>query len=289
MAFSKNDWTAAKAEMRRIAAMQFPDISPGMVSETAPVLRDADPLALLVDESYQRNLGERSVRLIRKILSAWDWRAFKPPVVVEVDGDLHVIDGQHTAIAAASHPEIKTIPVLLVDGGAVEDRATAFVKHNRDRIAITPMQLFYARLKAGDEDALTISQVCERAGVRVLKYPPANGRYKEGDTVAVATLEQLIRRRYVVGARKVLDVLVEARQAPVQTAAIKAVETLLFAPEYAGQVDPGDIATTLRRLGRDAERQAALLAQEHRVPLWRALVTVLFRNTRKIRGRQRSS
>ncbi len=61
------------------------------------------PSTLLVDERYQRGLSERSIKLIRKIVSEWDWRAFKPPVVVDVGAGLEVIDGQHTAIGAATH------------------------------------------------------------------------------------------------------------------------------------------------------------------------------------------
>jgi hypothetical protein len=39
----------------------------------------------------------------------WDWRRFKPPVVARTATGLEVIDGQHTAIAAASHPDVLQI------------------------------------------------------------------------------------------------------------------------------------------------------------------------------------
>lgn len=99
------------------------------------------PSELWVDESYQRGLSDRSMRLIRKIIGEWDWTAFKPPVVVEVDGKLQVIDGQHTALGALTHGGIEQLPVLIVKADRQELRANAFVRHNRDRIQVTPTQL----------------------------------------------------------------------------------------------------------------------------------------------------
>ena len=107
---------------------------------------------------------------------------------MEIGGGLHVIDGQHTAIAAASHPGIETIPVMIVDAPEQVERARAFMGHNRDRVAITTTQLFHAAVAAGDPDAVTVQQICERAGARVLKNPPPNGTYDVGDTVAVKSL-----------------------------------------------------------------------------------------------------
>lgn len=120
--------------MRKIAPMNMPDITPGGADMAEPKFERANPADLLVDEGYQRNLSERSVKLIRKIVSHWDWRTFMPPVVVRTKLGMHVIDGQHTAIAAATHPKIKDIPVMVVKADEVADRARAFLGRNRDRI-----------------------------------------------------------------------------------------------------------------------------------------------------------
>lgn len=269
--------------LRAIAPMQFPDIEPGGADMPRPRYIEVDPATLLVDETYQRNLSDRSRRLIRRLVAAWDWKAFKPPVVVETEDGLHVIDGQHTAIGAASHPSIETIPAQVVVADTRQARAGAFVKQNRDRIAISTTQLHHALVAAGDEDALTVVQVCERAGARVLKYPPANGLYYVGDILGVTTLRALINRRHAHGARRVLDICVGAKLAPVTAAAMRAVEFLLYEKEYAGQVADADLTTTLRELGSDAERQARLYAAEHRVREWRGLAIVLYRNSRKAR------
>src|SRR6185437_2462885 len=108
----------------------------------APDARQVDPTTLRVEPKYQRDLSGKSMRLIRKIVTEWDWAKFKPPIVAESEDGLFVIDGQHTAIAAASHPEIQTIPVMVVKAADLRRRAEAFVAHNRDRVAMTPAQVF---------------------------------------------------------------------------------------------------------------------------------------------------
>jgi hypothetical protein len=269
--------------MRAVKALKMPDVAPAAVDDALPEFRLVDPASLMVDDAYQRNLSERGVSLIRRIVAEWDWRAFKPPVVVEVDGALHVLDGQHTAIAAASHPGIASIPVMVVAAGSHEDRASAFVRHNRDRVAVTATQLHHAMVAAGDEDAVTVDRTCERAGVRILKSPPSMGVFQPGDTMAVAALRALVNRRFAVGARKVLDVCVAAKLAPISADALKAVEEILFGQEYAGAVTPDALAETMRRMGDSARSEAAQFAAAHRSPIWKALVVVWFRNTRKVR------
>jgi len=269
---------------RRVVPLRFPDLVPAAIGTAPPQLRVVDPALLCVDDRYQRALSERSIKLIRKIVSEWDWRAFKPPVVVDVGGELHVIDGQHTAIGAVTHGGIPAIPVLVVDADEQADRARAFVRHNRDRIQVTPTQLHTAMLAAGDEDAQTVAKVCERAGVSILKNPPALGRYKVGDTMAITTIRALVSRRHALGARRVLDVCVKGGCAPVSAAMIRAVETLLFAPEYKDEIDEGRIALLISAHLSTLEMEAGRFATERKVPLWRALASVIYMNKRKGRA-----
>jgi hypothetical protein len=200
--------------VRAIQALQFPDVSPAEITSLPPDVRLVDPRELWVDERYQRGLSERSMKLIRKIVGEWDWAAFKPPVVVEVEGKLQVIDGQHTAIGAVTHGGIEQLPVLIVQADRQELRANAFVRHNRDRIQVTPTQLHNAMVAAGDEDALTIAQVCERAGVTILKNAPPFARFKPGETMAISTIRALVNRRHALGARKVLEVCAKGGGSP---------------------------------------------------------------------------
>lgn len=273
---------------RPVAAINMAGIEPMVAASDAPRFEWVNPTSLLIDGAYQRALSESSVKLIRKIVGGWDWRKFKPPVCASSAEGLLVIDGQHTAIAAASHPSIETIPVMIVDAVDRADQAAAFIGHNKDRINITKGQMHFASLAAGDEDAQTVAQVCERAGVTILRNPPANSIYKPGDTVALVSVQALIARRGAMRSREILQALVQARCAPVGAQAIKAVETLMFDAEYKGEVTLEEITTALIAIGPEgAEREAKVFAASHNVPIWRGLAVVLFR--RASRGRRRKA
>ncbi|MBS7532102.1 hypothetical protein KHC28_00285 [Ancylobacter sonchi] len=255
--------------------------------DRTPEFRWVDPTSLFVDESYQRNLSERSVRLIRRIVADWDWRRFKCPIAVETPEGFEIIDGQHTAIAAASHPGVTQIPIMIVEADEPAERALAFIGHNRDRIAVTATQMHFAAVAAGDPEAVTIDQVCRRAGVRVLRVPPGSGAFKPGDTMAVAAIGSLINRRGAMKARQMLEVLAAAHMAPVSAAGVKAVEMLLSDPEYSDEVTADGLRNVIMTLGPDAEKEAKVFAAAHNVPLWRALGIIWFK--RRSRGRQRAS
>lgn len=277
--------TGGGDRLRPIRPIGLSGLEPAMAVVATPVFEWADPSTLLVDEAYQRNLSERSIKLIRKIIENWDWRRFKPPVCARTSRGLEVIDGQHTSVAAASHPAIDQIPIMVVEAADLADRASAFMGHNRDRLNITKMQLHYAAAAAGDEDAQTIDQVCARAGVRMLKCTPANGVFKPGDTIAVAAIGQLISKRMPVRARQVLEILVQAGCAPVSAGQIKAVDLLLHDPEYAGEMVADDLVSVIVKLGSMADRDAAVFAATHKVPQWKALAITYFRKGRR-RGRR---
>lgn len=94
--------------LRAIKALAMPDLTPATITDPVPEIRWVRPEVLLVDEKYQRDLSERSIKLIRRIVSDWDWASFTPPKAVEVDGKLHVTDGQpgHGEGATAMTPAI---------------------------------------------------------------------------------------------------------------------------------------------------------------------------------------
>lgn len=279
--------------LRPVGAVAMPGLKMTPVAGEPPHFVLVAPESLLVDESYQRDVSEKSMRLIRRIVAQWDWAVFKPPVVVEVENApdgaqdgaggsaMHVIDGQHTAIAAASHPAIATIPVQLVVADRVEDRARAFVRIQRDRIGMTRAQVHRAMLAAGDEDALTLEQVCNRAGIRVLPWPPTHGVFRPGDLIGIGSVALLIRRRHAAGARRVLEICVKAGMAPVSAGAIKAVEWVLFESGAAAEPGPGAAAIdhALTALLADpagaVEQKARDRAYAGGLPLWRALGEVL--------------
>lgn len=262
--------------LRPILPLTLPDVERSTPQTWKPELRWVAPTSLLVDEGYQRSLSDRSMKLIRRIVAGWDWASFKPPVCVEDGARLHVIDGQHTAIAAATHGGIPKIAVMVVKAEATQDRARAFVAHNRDRVVMTPLALHHAMVVAGDETALTIAQACLRAGVTMLRSPPPYAVYRPGETMAIGAVRSLAGRRHAAGARKVLEVCAAARLAPITADHIKAVESVMFT---SGAPGPDQLAAALMSstLLADAKREAARAG----VPTWKALSDLLFRRARR--------
>lgn len=251
--------------LRKIEPMLMPA---GIVTSAElgalPSLRWVNPTDLHVDATYQRDLSKRSVELIRGMVKGFAWNRMKPPIVVESDGLLHVLDGQHTAIAAATL-RLGQIPVFIVDAPSLDQRARAFVGHNTDRITVSPVAIHRALVASGDPDALDVAAVCKRAGVRIRQLNqsvlPA-----EGDTMAIGTIRDLVKRRGV-NARKVLEVLVKARRAPLAQEEIKAAELLVCE----GKADLETLTAVVRIEGDAGLLAARAKAKAERSPIWRAV------------------
>jgi len=271
----------ASGSQRAIRAISVAGVTPGAVSKALPTFAVVDPATLLVAESYQRHLSERGLQLIRKIVATWDWRRFKPPVVARTALGLEIIDGQHTAIAAASHPAIGRIPVMVVDAAVQAERASAFIGHNKDRLGMTPMQLHFAAVAAGEPAAVAIGRAAEAAGVRILRSTPGNGLWKARETVAVNAIGQLLARRGEESATMVLKALADADCTPISAAQLKAADMLLHDEEYRDQITAEQVTRALQAMGDEADQEAKVFAAAHSVPLWRALVVVIGRNRRR--------
>ncbi|OWV87346.1 hypothetical protein ATY75_03280 [Rhizobium sp. N122] len=306
----------------RIIAAEFPDTSPDLLRESMRIVNDVlskdelfklrkidpvnitgldidtpengepicervNPAALYVDPAYQRQIGARGLRQIRKIVEAWDWNKFKPPICAYAEHDgvtvLKVLDGQHTAIAAASHPEIDFIPIMIVEASATSQQAAAFVGQNTERLQVTALQLHQSALVAHDLDAMTIDMICQQAGVTILRHPGAGGATKPGQTVAINAIAALINKRGNVQSRAILEVLAQAGFAPILKDQIKAVELLLTSEEYCTILKTDDLVAAIRGTwiaDLDAAKQMAL-AQKW--PLWRSLAIVWNRKCKKSR------
>ncbi|GJD89416.1 hypothetical protein BHAOGJBA_2943 [Methylobacterium hispanicum] len=266
------------AVLRRIKPLNVASTDCGFVDTPMPVFELVDPRDLWVDERYQRGLSERSFSLIRRILRIFDWRRFKPPVVTRTpEGHLHVIDGQHTAISAASHPKVLRIPVMVVEAADMASRAQAFIGHNKDRVAVTPMQIFHASLAAGDQEAAVVARTVAKAGARILRCPPRNGAYEVGDIVSVRAVQSAVASLNPAKARIVLETLVKGGCAPLSADAIKACALILYDPLYAGETTPDEIARAVERLGPDVDDRARREARQNKIPAWRALGQIYHR------------
>lgn len=243
-----------------------------------PRFLELDPRDIHVEETYQRNLTPRMLNLIRRGAANWSWRKFTPPKIVEVDGIWVATDGQTTATMAAT-AGIERIPCQVITAPALEERAAAFVGQNRDKVAITPIQLHRARVAMADEDAQNVELVCKRAGVTICGF--VKSTWGRGDTMAIAAIRALTNRRSAVAARQVLEVLVQADMRPITAEQIKAVDALLNAQEFKGTVKPATLIRVLRDEWTRIEADAAKFQREQRVQKWRGLVAALFQGARR--------
>lgn len=222
------------------AAALLPKPKISSVSPELPRLKLVAPTNLHVETAYQRDLSTKSMRLIRKIVSEWDWAKFKPPICTEAADGLFVIDGQHTAIAAATHPGIKQIPVIIVSAPVVEKRADSFVAHNRDRLAMSPLQVFHAEVTAKDPTAVAILKVAVAVGVSFPRSVPAKGYAKPGQCVSVTAA----RRIFKVGGggvlRQVLNIAALSKAAPIGTTLLYGLDVIVRDPLFASLSSKSD-------------------------------------------------
>lgn len=251
----------------------YPD--PGDV----PALDWIDVGLIDVDPLYQRPVDP--VR-VSTIANGFNWRSFGALVVVPVkDGRYHATDGQHRLEAAKAHPKVTHVPCVIVQAENIQSEASIFVEINASRKNVSALELFFAKLAADDDDALTIRQVCERAGVRIPKYPSAG--FRPGDCVAIAALQALIGRRGAMRARQYLELLAKARLAPITATHIKATEHLMTDPEFGGSVEAEDLTATILAMGGTDEVEAKRFAATHCCPVWKGLASTWFQKTRKRR------
>ena len=251
----------------------FPD--PGDV----PALDWVDKTLITADPLYQRPLDQARVANIAK---AFTWRSFGALVVVpQKNGTYHVSDGQHRVGAAQLHPRITHVPAVIVAADDIETEAAIFVDINRNRKNVSPLELFFAGLASGDEDAETIRQVTDRAGVRIPKSP---GNPKPGDTIAVSAIQALVGRRGAMRAREYLQALKAGRFAPIKGEHLKALEHVMHDEEFAGHVALEDLTALIEATGDTLNLEAKRFAATHGVPFWKGLATIWFQKSKKRRA-----
>ncbi len=250
--FGEGDGTGS----RRIAAVHMPpNMKPAPLTAAMPSFRIVAPASLLVEESYQRDLSARSIKLIRRIVTHWDWAKFKPPVCAETPDGLFVIDGQHTSIAAATHPGIAEIPVIVIDAAAVATRADAFVAHNRDRVAISELQIFLAEVAAGAAKATSINAAVEAGGGRVPRMVPVKGKAKPGDVIAMGALRRVHGAHGPAHLERIVRIAVAAGVRPINSTVILGLNFLLSDSAHAKAATRPDaeIAASLAALATRGE------------------------------------
>ncbi len=146
---------------------------------------------LTVDKRYQRAMGEKNQRHVRRIAGAFRWNYYQPIIVTESGSQYAVIDGQHRLAAAKLHPKITALPCYIVDAPDVATQAGIFVATNSQRIGLSRIQKFWAAQAAGTDWALSIHKLCADAGVTILRGPPSYV-LPPRSTLATYTLQKLL-------------------------------------------------------------------------------------------------
>lgn len=257
-AYQRGEKEEPMTSLRPIKPLALPDdVKRATNFGKKPVSRWAAPESIFVDDEYQRDINRRSVALIRKIVENFAWRKIKPPIVVEVGGKLHCINGQHTAIAAATLG-VPEIMVIVVEAEGTSQRADAFVSHNRDQLPMAPLDLYRAKLTSNDADALDVQKVCQLSGVKLRNISPQS-KVAPGDCAAIGTISRVTKRRGVAKTRQILEALVKGGRAPISAAEIDAVESLMCSVE--SNITPFDLAPVIRKVGDWGLTEA--IAQAH--------------------------
>lgn len=224
----------ARMDVRPIVPIMLPGgQKPAALQIDRPTVKMVRIADMKIERAYQRDMTAKSITLIRKIITGWDWTKFKPPIGVEgEDGAVIIIDGQHTAIAAASHPGLAALPVLIVDASTIEQRAQSFVSHNRDRIAMSPLQLFHAEVAAGDVKAIAVLRAAMETGVTIPRSPPKKSEDRRGVLVGIAAARRIASVR-PAAIRRIFEIAAAARVSPIATTAIYALDILIGTPAFA--------------------------------------------------------
>lgn len=159
----------------------------------APMLQWIDLDLLVVDDRYQREIGGRGRKNINAIAAAFNWSKFSPVVVAPVTGGrFAIIDGQHRCTAALV-AGIPSVPCQVVQADRVQ-QARAFAAVNSAVTRMSPIQMFWSRVEALDENAVRTVAVCERADVVLLRYPKPADKIARNETMCVSGVEQLVLR-----------------------------------------------------------------------------------------------
>jgi ParB-like nuclease domain len=159
----------------------------------APMLQWLKIADLVVDPAYQRPIVGYGRRNVDRIARAFSWSCFAPVVVSPVEGGkFAIIDGQHRTTSAAI-VGFDSVPCQIVIA-AREEQAAAFKAINGTTTPISQMALHAAALVASEPWAVQIAHVCACAQVELLRYPVPADKQAPGQTMAVGTIAQCLKR-----------------------------------------------------------------------------------------------
>lgn len=155
-------------------------------------LRVAD---LIVDPDYQREIKENHVA---KMVRDWDEAQIGVlEVSLREDGTYAVFDGQQR-LEAANRLKLRQLPCLVHTGLDPEGEAELFTRLQDNRVPITPLERFKARVFYGDPIAKGMHEITEAAGYQIGAGP----RSLQG----VVAVERIYRRGNLKETLELLDI-----------------------------------------------------------------------------------
>jgi hypothetical protein len=147
---------------------------------------------LVIDPSYQRDIGRRGAANVRQIVENFDWSKFAPVIVAPVEGGQYaVVDGQHRTTAALLC-DLEKVPCQVVQADRSQ-QAAAFAAVNGAVTKTTAQQLYHARLAAGHPETSELQEVLDAAGVQIVKINIVLSKMKIGQAHCVSALLRCLR------------------------------------------------------------------------------------------------
>ncbi len=142
---------------------------------------------LTCDQVYQRTLSEKQVR---KTSDNFDPFQVNPVKVSKRDGKNYVIDGQHTMEIIAKVSGSRETPVwcMVYDELVYQKEANVFAEQTKYVRALSPYEIFIAKVESGDNESLMIKTLVESYNLVIGK------EVKPGVVCAVKTLEFIYNR-----------------------------------------------------------------------------------------------
>lgn len=262
--------------LSRIEPMTDIETLPNEVTASAPGVINVKPEELWVDREYQRNLGRRSRKLIRDMVNGWDWAKFKPPVLTrDEEGRYLIIDGQHTAIGAATHPDIKTIPAMFIPLQDVSEQAASFIGHNTARIPVASLDLWHARITAGDPTATQANDVLNEFGISVVRaVQGSNHSWKTNQTIATGVITKILEKYGLPKFRQVVKFIADCSFSPIKADHWRFAEALLLSAEAHHQnFTPSMMLEIIKSTNAtDAYNESTKIARSIEEPVYRGML-----------------
>ncbi|EIM30457.1 ParB/RepB/Spo0J family partition protein [Microvirga lotononidis] len=232
------------AEYRTITTHGYPLPTSPHEPGPAPQLQWIEINQLVVDPSYQRDIGKKGRLNVNRIVEGFEWSKFAPVVVAPLEGGLFaIVDGQHRTTAALLRGIEKVLCQIVYVDRAKQAEAYAAVNGNVTKT--TPQQLFHAKLAARDKAALAVAEICAAGGVEIIRGNFSSQNPKPGRTQAIGAITRCFDRYG-------RDTVITALQCITQT----------------GDGNPGQVRATIIE---------ALCDVLHSMPIWRDAGEALLR------------